>query len=100
MTMQQLYAVVPVVPLIASIIVGLWGNKMPRAASHWITIIAVAISFVASVVIWRDVLAGHSFNGDIYTWAAVGDLRMTITFFRLRKMPAMLIANRIAPNTR
>ena len=80
MTMQQLYAVVPVVPLLASIVVGLWGNRMPRAASHWITIIAVAISFVASVVIWRDVLTGHSFNGDIYTWAAVGDLKMTIGF--------------------
>jgi len=80
MTMQQLYLVVPMVPLIASIVVGLWGNKMPRAASHWITIIAVAIAFVASIVIWRDVLAGNQFNGDIYTWAAVGDLKMTIGF--------------------
>ena len=33
MTMQQLYLVVPMVPLVASIVVGLWGNKMPRAAS-------------------------------------------------------------------
>jgi|KBSSwiStaDraftv2_1062776.scaffolds.fasta_scaffold07825_4 NADH-quinone oxidoreductase subunit L len=80
MTMQQLYLVVPMVPLVASIVVGLWGNKMPRAASHWITIIAVAISFVASVVIWRDVLAGNTFNGDIYTWVAIGDLKMTIGF--------------------
>ena len=37
MTMQQLYLVVPMVPLVASIVVGLWGNKMPRPASHWIT---------------------------------------------------------------
>ena len=27
-------------------------------------------------------------------------IRMMMTFFRLRKMPAMLIANRIAPSTR
>ena len=46
MTMQQLYLAVPLVPLVASIIVGLWGRKMPRAASHWITILAVAVSFV------------------------------------------------------
>ncbi len=53
---------------------------MPRAASHWITTSAVAISFVASLVIWRDVLAGNRFNGDIYTWVAVGGLKMTIGF--------------------
>src|SRR4029453_16829912 len=80
MTMQQLYLLVPMAPLLASIVVGLWGSKMPRAASHWITIIAVAISFVASVVIWRDVLAGNMFNGEIYTWGAIGDLKMTIGF--------------------
>src|SRR3954468_5740951 len=80
MTMQQLYLVVPLVPLVASIIVGLWGNKMPRAASHWITIIAVAVSFVASVVIFRDVMAGNVFNGDLYVWANTGDVKMAIGF--------------------
>ena len=35
MTMQQLYLVVPMVPLVAAIVVGLWGRKMPRAASHY-----------------------------------------------------------------
>ncbi len=80
MTMQQLYLIVPMVPLLASIVVGLWGNKMPRAWSHRLTITAVAISFAASFVILRDVMAGHLFNGDIYTWVAVGNLKMTIGF--------------------
>ena len=80
MTMQQLYLLVPMAPLLASIVVGLWGSRMPRAASHWITTSAVAISFVASLIIWRDVLAGNLFNGDIYTWVAVGGLKMTIGF--------------------
>ena len=80
MTMQQLYLVVPLVPLVASIIVGLWGRKLPRAASHWITIVAVAISFVASVVIFRDVMAGNTFNGDLYVWAVAGGVKMAIGF--------------------
>jgi len=80
MTMLQLYLLVPLAPLIASIVVGLWGGKMPRAASHWITCVAVAIAMAASFVIWRDVAAGHTFNADIYTWVAVGDLKMTIRF--------------------
>jgi NADH-quinone oxidoreductase subunit L len=80
MTMMQLYLVVPFLPLAASIVVGLWGGKMPRAASHWITILAVAISFAASVVILRDVLAGNVFNGDVYVWANTGDVKMAIGF--------------------
>jgi NADH-quinone oxidoreductase subunit L len=78
--MRELYLVVPLVPLAAAIVVGLWGNKMPRPWSHRITIAAVAISFAASFVILRDVMAGHLFNGDIYTWVAVGSLKMTIGF--------------------
>jgi NADH-quinone oxidoreductase subunit L len=80
MSMKELYLVVPLVPLAAAIVVGLWGRKMPRAASHWITIIAVAISFVASVVIFRDVMAGNTFNGDVYVWANAGDVKMAIGF--------------------
>ena len=62
------------VPLLASIVVGLWGSKMPRAASHWITILAVAV--VVRRVGRRSsatCMAGHTFNGDVYTWVAVGD---------------------------
>ena len=80
MTMQQLYLLVPAVPLVASIVVGLWGRRLPRAAAHWITILAVAFSFVASVVIYRDVMAGNTFNGDVYTWAVTGGVKMAIGF--------------------
>jgi len=71
---------VPLAPLAAAIVVGLFGTKMPRAASHWITIIAVAISLAASVVIFRDVLAGNTFNGDLYVWADIGGNKMALGF--------------------
>jgi len=80
MTMQQLYLLVPTVPLVASIVVGLWGRHLPRAAAHWITTLAVAVSFVASAVIYRDVMAGNTFNGDVYTWAVTGGVKMAIGF--------------------
>jgi len=80
MTMRQLYLLVPLAPLAAAIVVGLFGTKMPRAASHWITIIAVAISLAASVVIFRDVLAGNTFNGDLYVWADIGGNKMALGF--------------------
>ena len=90
MTMQQLYLVVPMVPLVASIVVGLWGRRLPRAASHWITIVAVAVAFVASVFIYRDVMAGNTFNGDLYVWANTGGVRMAIGFL-IDPLTAMML---------
>ncbi len=80
MTMQQLYLLVPLAPLVASVVVGLFGTRLPRAASHWLTIVGVAIAFVASFIVWRDVGAGNTFNGDVYTWLESGSIRMTIGF--------------------
>src|SRR6266404_8380449 len=80
MNMQHLYLLVPLAPLVGAIVVGLWGPKLGRAASHWICILGVAVSTVASAFILRDVLAGNSFNGDVYTWMTSGDLKFTIGF--------------------
>src|SRR6266498_4935364 len=81
MTMQQLYLVVALAPLAASIVVGLFGPKLGRSASHWLCILGVAISTVGSYIVWRDVLgAGHTWNGNVYTWLASGDLRLAIGF--------------------
>ena len=62
MTMRHLYLLVPLAPLAASIIVGLFGPKLGRSVSHWLCILGVAASFVASFVIQRDVAAGESWS--------------------------------------
>jgi len=80
MTMQQLYLLVPLAPLAAAIVVGLFGPKLGRSVSHWLCILGVAASFVASVAVLRDVQAGHLFNGDVYTWLRSGDLKLAIGF--------------------
>src|SRR6185312_3851403 len=43
-----------------------------RAGAHWATILAVAVSFAASCVVFADVLNGNSFNGNLYTWVTMG----------------------------
>jgi len=80
MTMQQLYLLVPLAPLAAAIVVGLFGARMPRSMSHWLTIAGVVAALAASFAVWRDVGAGHTYNGDLYTWLAVGSLKMSIGF--------------------
>jgi len=80
MDMKTLYLVVALAPLVASAVVGFWGRRLGRSASHWLCILGVALSTAGSFVVLRDVLSGHLFNGDVYTWVASGDLRFSIGF--------------------
>jgi NADH-quinone oxidoreductase subunit L len=80
MNMRALYLLVPAAPLFAAIVVGLWGPKLGRVASHTLCILGVAVSTVASALILRDVLAGNTFNGDLYTWMTSGELKFAIGF--------------------
>ena len=80
MTMQQLYLLVPLAPLAASIVVGLWGPRIGRSWSHRLCILGVAASTVASAFILRDVMAGNLFNGDVFVWQTSGDLKFAIGF--------------------
>src|SRR5512141_499403 len=79
-TMQQLYLLVPIAPLAAAVVVGLFGPKLGRSMSHWLCCLGVAVSMLASAVIFRDVLGGNTFNGDVYTWLQSGELRLSIGF--------------------
>ncbi|GAO36141.1 NADH:ubiquinone oxidoreductase subunit L [Sulfuricella sp. T08] len=89
--MQKLYLLVPLAPLAGAVIAGLFGWLIGRAASHWVTILSVAISFVTSVVIFQDVLAGHTFNGSVYTWLTTGDTRFEIGFLIDRLTAVMML---------
>src|SRR5256714_7123718 len=80
MSMQNLYLLIALSPLAAAIVVGLWGARLGRAASHWICILGVAASFVGSGFVLRDVLAGNTFNGDLYVWMTSGGVKFAIGF--------------------
>jgi NADH-quinone oxidoreductase subunit L len=80
MDMKTLYLLVPLAPLAASIVVGLFGARLGRSVSHWLCILGVAASMAASYVIWQDVRAGNAFNGYLYTWAEVADVRFALGF--------------------
>jgi NADH-quinone oxidoreductase subunit L len=80
MDMQTLYLIVPLAPLFGAIVAGLFGKLVGRTGAHVVTIAGVAVSFVASVLVFQDVLAGHTYNGTVYTWMALGDLRFEVGF--------------------
>jgi NADH-quinone oxidoreductase subunit L len=90
MDMQTLYLIVPLAPLIGAIVAGLFGRVVGRTGAHVVTIAGVAISFIASVLVFQDVLIGNTFNGSVYTWMALGDLRFEIGFL-IDSLTAMMM---------
>jgi NADH-quinone oxidoreductase subunit L len=78
--MQKIYLLIPLLPLIAAAIVGLFGRKLPRASAHWITIAGVAGSFALSAYVFADVLQGNLFNDAVYTWLVSGDTAFQVGF--------------------
>ena len=78
--MNKLYLVIVLAPLVGSLIAGLFGRQVGRAGAHWVTILGVLISTIASFFVFVDALGGTTFNGDVYTWANVGDVKLAIGF--------------------
>src|SRR5436305_7922239 len=75
-----LYLVVPLAPLLAAIVVGLFGAGLGRSVSHTLCIAGVAVSTIVSYFVWRDAGAGQTFNGDAYIWLQSGGLKLAIGF--------------------
>ena len=80
--MESIYLGIVIAPLAAAIVAGLFGRTIGRAGAHWVTIVGVAISFALSLVVLKDIVIDGAavFNGTVYQWAVIGDIRMEIGF--------------------
>jgi NADH-quinone oxidoreductase subunit L len=78
--MKLLYLIVPLAPLLGAIVAGLFSKAVGRAGAHSVTILGVAVSLLASLVVLFRVMGGETFNGDVYTWLESGGLKLTIGF--------------------
>ena len=81
MSMKTIYLLVPLACLAGALIAGLLGKVVGRRGAHTAAILGVAISCALSAfVVLPDVLAGHHFNGALYTWAVAGHTPIEIGF--------------------
>jgi NADH-quinone oxidoreductase subunit L len=48
--------------------------------AHTVTTGGVAIACIASYVIFKDVMAGNTYNGPVYQWLTSGDYRFEVGF--------------------
>jgi len=80
MDMKSLYLLVPLAPLVGALIAGLFCRVIPRWVAHTATIAGVAIAMIASIVIFKDVMAGHTYNGPVYQWLTSGEYKFEVGF--------------------
>lgn len=90
MTMQQIYITIPLLPLFAAIIIGLFGKKLPRAMSHVVTILGVGAACLLSIYVFIETLNGTVYNGTVYSWLNSGDINFEVGFL-IDRLSAMMM---------
>ena len=90
MTMQQIYLAIPLMPLFAAVIIGLFGKQLPRAAAHVVTILGVGASFALSVYVLNDAMTSAPYNATVYSWLKSGNFTFEIGFL-IDRLSAMMM---------
>ena len=86
----QLLLVV-LLPLVGSLLAGLFGRKIGRVGAHSVTILGVAASCVLSAhVLWQLLQGAAPFNENLYTWFKVGGIEAHVGFM-VDKLTAMMM---------
>jgi NADH-quinone oxidoreductase subunit L len=90
-TMQALYLVIPLAPLVGALIAGLFGQVVGRRGAHRVTIAGMVVSTLAAAVVFFDVVEGKIYDGPVYTWLASGNVRFEIGFLIDRLSATMML---------
>ncbi len=91
--MYGYYLTIVLAPLAAAIVAGLAGHKIGRAGAHWVTIAAVGVSCLLSLIVLKNMFWGgaETENISVYTWAATDGLRMEVGFL-VDRLTALMMA--------
>ena len=81
LSMKTIYLMIPLASLAGAIIAGLFGKVIGRRGAHTVTILGVGISFLLSILVFKDVIVdGHTFNDTIYQWGLSGGIPLEVGF--------------------
>jgi NADH-quinone oxidoreductase subunit L len=73
---------IPLLPLLAAIVAGLFGKLVGRVVAHTVTIAAVGTAFLLSAYTAWQLLSGQVgvYNDSVYTWLISDGVRMEVGF--------------------
>ncbi|GAA5233836.1 NADH-quinone oxidoreductase subunit L [Verticiella sediminum] len=93
----SLYLLIAFAPLVTAALAGMLGTSfltgravIGRSAAHWLTILGVLVSAIGSVYTLTQTLGGMTFNGTVYTWSLLGDIRLEVGFL-IDNLSAMMM---------
>jgi NADH-quinone oxidoreductase subunit L len=79
--MQNYYLAIPLAPLFAAVLAGLFGRLIGRIGAHTVTILGVGISLLLSLLVLKEQMAGApTYNAPVYTWLVSDGLSMQVGF--------------------
>ncbi len=84
---------IPMLPLVAAAIAGLFGRYVGRAGAHTVTIAGVAISCVLSIYVLKQLLLDGipTYDASVYTWALSDGVHMDVGFLVDRLSALMMV---------
>jgi NADH-quinone oxidoreductase subunit L len=89
----HLLLAIPLLPLVAAIIAGLGGRLVGRSGAHLLTIAGVAVSFLLSLAVLRDVYfrGAPVYDASVYTWLVSDGMAMHVGFLIDRLTTLMMV---------
>src|ERR1700733_10652145 len=88
-----LLLLIPMLPLIAAILAGVFGRVIGRAGAHTVTIAGVAISCALSIYVLKQIYwdGVPTFNAPVYSWLISDGMHMDVGFL-IDRLSALMMA--------
>ena len=88
-----LLLVIPIVPLIAAVLAGVFGRVIGRVGAHTVTIAGVAISCALSIYVLKQLYwdGVPTYNAPVYTWLISDGMHMDVGFLIDRLTALMMV---------
>lgn len=81
--MEQLIPIIPLLPLLGFVIIGLWGNKLSKTLVGGIATSTVLGAFVLSLLTFFQLSSSHDaapLTANLFNWLTVGNLSIDFSF--------------------
>jgi NADH-quinone oxidoreductase subunit L len=87
-----LLVLIPVLPLIAALLAGVFGRVIGRAGAHTVTIFCVALSCAFSIYVLKQLVwdGVPTYNAPVYTWLISDGMHMDVGFL-IDRLSAMMM---------
>src|SRR6201985_224948 len=91
MNLTELF-LIPLLPLIGSLLAGLLGRVIGRAGAHTVTILGMVVSCALSFHVLKQIYLDGvpAFDGPVYTWLVTDSVKMDVGFL-IDRLSAMMM---------